>query len=629
MFTPQFGQTQQSGAMGQQQMPANNLAALYQSALGRAPDDAGMSFYQSALDGGSSFDMIRNDIMGSAEAGKFSQSQQQQQQPPQQNIFDQSQGFYTQAGNVFSGLAGQTQLPQIGSQNVQAGQYSAGQTQLPQIGPQNVQAGQYSDSAMSGPGRQRQIGNIFDQSQGFYTQAGNVFSGLAGQTQLPQIGSQNVQAGQYSDSAMSGPGRQRQIGNIFDQSQGFLRQSGDMLNNIAARPPSAPVEAGDVRAGQVSETDLNPYMNPFTSGVIDTTMSELNRQRQIAMNQTNSAASGAFGGSRQGVMQAETNRGFGDIAARTAAGLNSDNFMQAQGAAFQDIANTLSADQGNQSAKLQSSLANAQNSLAANQQSTQNASALANVADMGFMRGQSALDSDRNAAFQNIGNTLSADQRNQSAQLEAQLANARNSLSTNQQRSQNASYLAGLSNMGFTRGQSALDSDRNAAFQNIGNTLSADQRNQSAQLEAQQANARNSLAALDMDRNTAFQNIGNTLSADQRNQSAQLEAQLANARNSLSTNQQRSQNASYLAGLSNMGFTRGQSALDAQMGAGNMQQGLIQQIIDLAKDQTMADTNFSDDALSRLLAAIGGVPSPVSEESKSTPGLLDIASIFL
>ena len=564
MFTPQFGQTQQSGAMGQQQMPANNLAALYQSALGRAPDDAGMSFYQSALDGGSSFDMIRNDIMGSAEAGKFSQSQQQQQQPPQQNIFDQSQGFYTQAGNVFSGLAGQTQLPQIGSQNVQAGQYSAGQTQLPQIGPQNVQAGQYSDSAMSGPGRQRQIGNIFDQSQGFYTQAGNVFSGLAGQTQLPQIGSQNVQAGQYSDSAMSGPGRQRQIGNIFDQSQGFLRQSGDMLNNIAARPPSAPVEAGDVRAGQVSETDLNPYMNPFTSGVIDTTMSELNRQRQIAMNQTNSAASGAFGGSRQGVMQAETNRGFGDIAARTAAGLNSDNFMQAQGAAFQDIANTLSADQGNQSAKLQSSLANAQNSLAANQQSTQNASALANVADMGFMRGQSALDSDRNAAFQNIGNTLSADQRNQSAQL-----------------------------------------------------------------EAQQANARNSLAALDMDRNTAFQNIGNTLSADQRNQSAQLEAQLANARNSLSTNQQRSQNASYLAGLSNMGFTRGQSALDAQMGAGNMQQGLIQQIIDLAKDQTMADTNFSDDALSRLLAAIGGVPSPVSEESKSTPGLLDIASIFL
>jgi len=183
--------------------------------------------------------------------------------------------------------------------------------------------------------------------------------------------------------------------------------------------------------------------------------------------------------------------------------------------------------------------------------------------------------------------------------------------------------------MGFTRGQSALDSDRNAAFQNIGNTLSADQRNQSAQLEAQQANARNSLAALDMDRNTAFQNIGNTLSADQRNQSAQLEAQLANARNSLSTNQQRSQNASYLAGLSNMGFTRGQSALDAQMGAGNMQQGLIQQIIDLAKDQTMADTNFSDDALSRLLAAIGGVPSPVSEESKSTPGLLDIASIFL
>lgn len=207
---------------------------------------------------------------------------------------------------------------------------------------------------------------------------------------------------QVSDLIAGSPEAQQfraagQPSNIFDQSQNALNQAQSRFAQTFSAPN---VEARDVQARQLSGTNLDPYMNPYTQAVTDTTMSELERQRLIAMNNTNSAASGAFGGSRHGVMQAETNRGFGDIAARTTAGLNSDNFMQAQGAAFQDIGNQLSADQGNQSAALQAQLANAQNALSANSQNLQGAAGLANVSNMGFSRGQSALQAQMQAGNQ-------------------------------------------------------------------------------------------------------------------------------------------------------------------------------------------------------------------------------------
>ena len=185
-----------------------------------------------------------------------------------------------------------------------------------------------------------------------------------------------------------------QVGNVFDQANANMLSAQSRYGQQYAAPN---VSAQNVTARQFSDTNIDPYMNPYTQNVTDTTMSELERQRQIAMNQTNSAASGAFGGSRHGVMQAETNRGFGDIAARTTAGLNSDNYMQAQGAAFQDIGNTLRADMGNQQAQLQASLANASNGLSANSQNLQGASGLAQLSNMGFSRGQSALDAQMNA----------------------------------------------------------------------------------------------------------------------------------------------------------------------------------------------------------------------------------------
>ena len=263
------------------------------------------------------------------------------------------------------------------------------------------------------------------------------------------------------------------------------------------------INAQQIGSGQMSQTDLAPYMNPYTQSVTDTTMSELERQRLIAMNQTNSAASGAFGGSRHGIMQAETNRGFGDVAARTLAGLNSDNFMQAQAAGFQDIGNQFSADSSNQKANLQGQLSNAENAI-------------------------------------NVGRY-----------------------------------------------------------------------NQAADLQSQQDNASNAL------------NVG------RYNQAADLQAQQDNAGTAAAYNLQSLQGADSLAKISNMGFSRGQSALDAQMNAGNMQQQQQQQLIDAAKQQTFADTGFNDEAIARLMSVLGGVPMSKTQTQSSNPGPLGLLAALL
>ena len=204
---------------------------------------------------------------------------------------------------------------------------------------------------------------------------------------------------QVSDLIATSPEAQQyrefgQPANIFDQSQNAFMEA---LKRFGGSFSAPNVNSQSVTADKFTDVNMGDYMNPFTQAVTNTTMDELERQRLMAMNNTDAAASGAFGGSRHGVMQAETNRGFADVAGRTVAGLTSDAYNNAQGAAFQDIGNKLSADIGNQSASLQAQLANAQNALSANSQNLQGASGLAQLSNMGFSRGQSALDAQMNA----------------------------------------------------------------------------------------------------------------------------------------------------------------------------------------------------------------------------------------
>ena len=83
-----------------------------------------------------------------------------------------------------------------------------------------------------------------------------------------------------------------------------------------------------------------PYMSPYQQEVMDTTLSEFDRQQTIGQQglRDQAIAAGAYGGGREGVMQAQyMNQGAMDRASLQAQLLN-QGFMQAQQAAGTDLA---------------------------------------------------------------------------------------------------------------------------------------------------------------------------------------------------------------------------------------------------------------------------------------------------
>lgn len=81
--------------------------------------------------------------------------------------------------------------------------------------------------------------------------------------------------------------------------------------------------------------NINQFMNPYSGMVTATTLQDLERQRQMQMNDIGAQATraGAFGGSRHGVAEALTNQGFAQQGANTFANLNQQGFNTALNAA--------------------------------------------------------------------------------------------------------------------------------------------------------------------------------------------------------------------------------------------------------------------------------------------------------
>ena len=92
-------------------------------------------------------------------------------------------------------------------------------------------------------------------------------------------------------------------------------------------------------AGQATydPTSYKQFMDPYTEDVIAATQADIARQGQMQQNQASAGAvgAGAFGGSRQGIQQAEIGRNVMDQQARTGSQLRSQGFAQAQTAAQQ------------------------------------------------------------------------------------------------------------------------------------------------------------------------------------------------------------------------------------------------------------------------------------------------------
>lgn len=85
--------------------------------------------------------------------------------------------------------------------------------------------------------------------------------------------------------------------------------------------------------GNFNTAAAQQYMNPYTDTVIKNTLGEMDRQNSMGISADGARASAAkaFGGSRQGIVDAERNRNFGKATGDMIANLQNQNYAQAQG----------------------------------------------------------------------------------------------------------------------------------------------------------------------------------------------------------------------------------------------------------------------------------------------------------
>lgn len=319
--------------------------------------------------------------------------------------------------------------------------------------PQNVQAPNFG-------------GNVFQQSQQALTGAlqGTTAAGMA---RPMNVAAQNVRTRfGYNPANVGAASVGTQFG--YDPSQVSAQGVG---TQFGYGPQN--VQAGSAAGG------INTYMNPYNQQVIDTTMADLERQRLMQQNQLGAQATAAraFGGSRQGIAEAETNRAFAQQGGQLAAQLRQQGFQTALGASQQDVANQMQAALANQAAGgraaefgqqlgFQGQQANQQ---AAMQAALANQAAQAQAAQFGQQTGLQAQQANQQAAMQaalanqaaqaqaaQFGQQtgLQAQGMNQQAALQAALANQSAEAQAAQRGLAAAGQLGNLSQQGFNMGQS-------------------------------------------------------------------------------------------------------------------------------------------------------------------------------
>ena len=117
-----------------------------------------------------------------------------------------------------------------------------------------------------------------------------------------------------------------------DQLRGFDATRDSFQDSMSYNPRGLLSDIG------TQPLDIQSFQNPFTTQVIDQSLADLDRARQIRLQSDQDAAigAGAFGGSRSALLEAETNRNFADQAARTATNLRQSGYNNALNAAMQD-----------------------------------------------------------------------------------------------------------------------------------------------------------------------------------------------------------------------------------------------------------------------------------------------------
>ena len=325
----------------------------------------------------------------------------------------------------------------------------------------------------------------------YATDAANLLK-TGAQYQPQNVAYQNAIAQGYSPaqvaSAEAGRANAAQLGRGTIRDVGAAGVTGSQVAQeaLGAIAPQARANIRDVAAGSFLNQNIQQYMNPYTQAVTQQSLTDLERSRQLEQQKTaaQATAARAFGGSRQGVAEAETNRAYGENAARLVAQQNAAAYQAAQQASEADLARSMQAQQlnqaqdlattqqslqlagqfglANQDAALRAALANQGVDVSTGQLNTQNAQqvALANAAN------QQAIALANQAARNQAGQFGASAQNaaslaNQQAALQASLANQGAGLQANQQGITGASQLANaatnLQNLGFGQANQLRD----------------------------------------------------------------------------------------------------------------------------------------------------------------------------
>jgi hypothetical protein len=263
-------------------------------------------------------------------------------------------------------------------------------------------------SGIAGLAGQRAMGASYDAGQ-----FGNQFQAPQ-DYQTGQFNSQQVNAPQLQDLQMQGPANVN-APNLQQYQMGPAeRVSADSFN----QPGTA-----------------NQFMNPYMQNVVDIQQREAQRQADIAGTQRAGQAvrSGAFGGSRAGLMEAE--------AARNLATQKGDIQAQGQNAAFQNAQQQFNAEQN---ARMQAALANQGAGLTVGQQ---NLGAQLGIQQLGSGQNLQAQLANQGMGFnvgqQNLASRLQTQGLGSGQNLQAQLANQQQGMNAQQMREQSRQFGAG------------------------------------------------------------------------------------------------------------------------------------------------------------------------------------------
>lgn len=148
-----------------------------------------------------------------------------------------------------------------------------------------------------------------------------------------------INQGAYANAATMGLGNS--MGTTAGLTSGLLNQTGFRNAGTAGLGQSMDTTS-NIMSGPLNVDQFN---NPYTEQVVDTVQQDIERQRQMAMNNlgAQAQASGAYGGSRQGVAEGVTNAEYGRMAANALAPLRMQGYNTSVANAMADRTSRLGA----------------------------------------------------------------------------------------------------------------------------------------------------------------------------------------------------------------------------------------------------------------------------------------------